>query len=98
MLKAIRRLLLKIVDNIDSGNSNLEEKEALEVVEALRHYTDKEIRLSKYQACKYLNLSRASFDNYVRSGKLPHGLKEVGFKEKFWTKKCIDEFKEQYRK
>jgi len=37
-------------------------------------------------------MCRASFDNYVRSGKLPQGLKVTGFKEKFWTKKNLDEF------
>lgn len=35
MLKAIRNLLLKIVDNIDSGNSNVDESEALQIVNVL---------------------------------------------------------------
>lgn len=48
MLKTIRNLLLKIVDNIDTGNSNLTEKEMLEIVEVLKSFTDKEVRLSKY--------------------------------------------------
>ena len=64
----------------------------LKVMRALREYTDKEVRLSKYQACKYVGLSRASFDNYVRFGSLPKGLKQQGFKELFWTKKSLDEF------
>lgn len=70
MLKVIRSLLLKIVDDIDAGNSNITEGEAIEIVDNLRRFTDKEKRLSKYAACKYLNVSRATFDNYVRSGKL----------------------------
>ena len=68
MLRAIRSLLLKIVDDIDAGNSNITEGEAIEIVDNLRRFTDKEKRLSKYAACKYLNVSRATFDNYVRSG------------------------------
>lgn len=66
MLKVIRNLLLKIVDDIDAGNSNITEGEALEIVDSLKRFTDKEKRLSKYAACEYLNVSRATFDNYVR--------------------------------
>ena len=68
MLKVIRSLLLKIVDDIDAGNSNISEGEALEIVDSLKRFTDKEKRLSKYAACEYLNVSRATFDNYVREG------------------------------
>lgn len=92
MLKVIKELLLKIVDNIDSGNSNITEQEAIDVIKSLRAFTDKEKRLSKYAACEYLNVSRASFDNYVREGKLPEGEKEIGFKEKSWSKKDLDDF------
>lgn len=97
MLKAIRNLLVKIVDNIDSGNSNLTENEALELAKVLQSYTDKTIKMSKYQACKYLNMSRATFDNYVREGNLPRGKKEAGFKELFWEQKDLDEFKKKSR-
>lgn len=77
MLKVIRSLLLRIVDDIDAGNSNITEGEALEIVDSLKRFTDKEKRLSKYAACEYLNVSRATFDNYVREGKLPRVI--VGF-------------------
>ena len=33
MLKVIRDLLLKIVDSIDAGNSNISEKEAFEIID-----------------------------------------------------------------
>ena len=92
MLNIIRNLLLKIVDNIDSGNSNITEKEALEITKVLQSYTDKTVKMSKYQACQYLNISRATFDNYVREGRLPRGKKEAGFKELFYTQKDLDEF------
>lgn len=78
MLRVIRSLLLKIVDDIDAGNSNISEGEAIEIVDSLKRFTDKEKRLSKYAACKYLNVSRATFDNYVREGKLPRGKHEIG--------------------
>lgn len=92
MLKVIRSLLLKIVDNIDAGNSNITEEEAVKIVDSLKRFTDKEKRLSKYAACEHLNISRATFDNYVREGKLPRGKHEIGFKELSWDKKTLDEF------
>lgn len=92
MLKIIRRLLSKIINDIDTDNSNISESEAIEIVDTLKNLTDREKRLSKYAACKYLNISRATFDNYVRKGKLPRGKHEIGFKELSWDKKTLDEF------
>lgn len=92
MLRIIRSLLVKIVDDIDAGNSNITEEEAVKLIGTLKELSDKERRLSKYAACEYLNVSRATFDNYVREGKLPKGKHEVGFKELSWSKKDLDEF------
>lgn len=97
MLKIIRNLLAKIVDDIDCGNSKASEDEQLELLKYLQAFTDKTFKMSKYQACQYLNMSRASFDNYVREGKLPRGKKEAGFKELFWTQKDLDAFKRKSR-
>lgn len=96
MLRVIRSLLLKIVDDIDAGNSNITEGEAIEIVDSLKRFTDKEKRLSKYAACEYLNISRATFDNYVREGKLPRGKHEIGFKELSWDRKTLDEFMDMF--
>lgn len=92
MLGIIRNLLSKIVDDIDCGNSNLTEDEAIELTKVLQSYTDRAVRMSKYQACQYLNVSRATFDNYVREGRLPRGIKQVGFKELSWEKRVLDDF------
>ena len=97
MLKVIRNLLLNIIQNIDSGNSNITEGEAFEIIDNLKRFTDKEKRLSKYAACQYLNVSRATFDNYVREGKLPRGRHEIGFKELSWSKKELDDFVKKCR-
>lgn len=94
----IRKYLLKLVDDIDAGNSNITEKEAVELVDTLKRLTDKQKRLSKYEACRYLNVSRATFDNYIRDGKLPRGTKETGFKELSWSRKELDEFITNNRK
>lgn len=71
MIELIKKYLLKLVDAIDAGNSNISDSEAIELVNILKRLTDKEKRMSKYAACRYLNVSRATFDNYVRTGKLP---------------------------
>lgn len=92
MLKIIRNLLEKIITDLDSGNSNITEEEALKLTKVLQSYTDKTVKMSKYQACKYLNVSRATFDNYVREGSIPRGKKEAGFKELFWYLKDLDDF------
>lgn len=98
MLKVIKELLLKVIDNIDSGNSNISEDEGIEIIGMIKTLTDKTQRLSKYKACEYLNVSRATFDNYVREGKLPKGKKVVGFNELSWTKKELDEYKKRFKK
>lgn len=92
MLKIIREILSKIVNDIDAGNSNITDNDAMELTKILKSYTDKTQKMSKYQACRHLNVSRATFDNYVREGLLPRGTREAGFKELFWTQKDLDDF------
>ena len=91
MLKVIKSLLERIINDIDCGNSNITEDEAIEIIKVIKSYTDKTQRLSKYQACQKLNVSRATFDNLVREGVIPRGEKVVGFKELFWKEKALDE-------
>lgn len=97
MLRIIRNLLQKIIDDIDAGNSNINEADAIEVAKILTEYTRKDKGISKYSACQYLNISRATFDNYVREGKIPKGKHEIGFKELRWYKKDLDKFIEESR-
>lgn len=92
MLKIIREILSKIINDIDVGNSNITDNDAMELTKILKSYTDKTQKMSKYQAYRYLNVSRATFDNYVREGLLPRGSREAGFKELFWTQKDLDNF------
>lgn len=87
MLNAIRILLKKILDDIDAGNSNITEEEERKIISMLSEIADN--RMSKYQACQYLNISRATFDNLVRDGFLPEGTHQAGFKEKYWRRSDI---------
>lgn len=94
-LIAIKYALEQIIYNIDSGNSNADDEELDELLDIINKATNTKNKLSKYQACKYLNVSRATFDNWVREGKIPEGKKEQGFKEKFWLKEDLDKFKNE---
>lgn len=87
MLSIIRKALVSALENIDGGNSNITEDECTELVNLLNAIS--EPRMSKYQACQFLNISRSKFDSLVREGKLPEGLRQAGFKEKFWRKSDI---------
>ena len=92
----LKSALQQIIDDIDTGNSNSSEEELTELIEYINKTTQVENKLSKYQACKYLNVSRATFDNWVRDGKLPEGRKEQGFTEKFWYKRDLLPYKKDY--
>lgn len=95
MITILKKYLLKIVDDIDAGNSNISEEDTIKLCEVLKEYTKKDVRMSKYKAYTYLNVSRATFDNYVAQGLLPKGIKEAGYKELSWYKKDLDVFIEK---
>lgn len=90
MLKVISNLLRRIADKIDEGSISSNPEETMQVMETIKGFVDKEKRLSKYEACQYLNVSRATFDNYVRLGKIPRGKHQAGFKELSWSEKDLD--------
>jgi predicted DNA-binding transcriptional regulator AlpA len=93
MIKIIRNLLLKIIEDIDSDNSNISDSEAKEIIEHITFLSNKQEKLSIYQACKYLGLTRPQFDYEVKVGRLPKGRKQVGFKELFYYKSDLEKYK-----
>lgn len=93
MLQQIKRMLIKIVEDIDAGNSTLSEEELMQTVKSLKELTDKKQDFSKYSAANYLNMSRSTFDNYIAEGKIPRGVKKQGFKELRWYKEDLDNFR-----
>jgi len=92
MLNVLKNLLVDIIDDIECGNSNISEEDEFKIVELLRSYTRKDVPMSKYQAYTFLNMSRATFDNYIKEGKLPKGRKLAGFKELIWYKRDLIEY------
>jgi predicted DNA-binding transcriptional regulator AlpA len=95
MLKIIKRELNRIIKDIDAGNSNLTEEEEIKLLDIINSISRKDEGISKYTACIYLNISRATFDNYVREEKIPKGKHIQGFKELRWFKKDLDKFIEK---
>ncbi len=92
LIQAIRNHLVRIIEDIDAGNSNLTEEEALSVMKAIARYSRKDTPMSKESACAYLGMSRSKFDSLVREEKIPRGKKSQGFKELHWTKRDLDRY------
>lgn len=90
MLRLIRNLLEQIVNDIDSGNSNISQDDQQEILSLIQKFTSKE--LSKLEAADYIGVSRATFDNYIKNGQIPQGRKRKGFKELSWNKSDLDKF------
>lgn len=98
MLKSIiKTLLQKFTDDIDSDNCNITTEQQTEVISLLANIANPDQRMSKIQACEYLGVSRATFDNYVRDKLIPKGTKQDGFKELSWSKASLDAFLHQYK-
>lgn len=93
MNKLLISLLKTVVQNLENGDSDLEDEQCKEAIELIQTYSIADSKLSKYQACAYLKLSRASFDNYVRCGNICRGSAQPGFKELFWRKRDLDKFR-----
>lgn len=89
MLQVIKEQLLRVVDDIDAGNTNMTEEEEIKVAKFLNRTLRKDKPINKYQAYTYLGISRAKFDNMVREGLIPHGKKEAGSRELRWYKKDL---------
>lgn len=93
MLKSIiRTLLQKFIDDIDSNNCNITQEQQSKIISVLSNIANSDQRMSKIQACDHLGVSRATFDNYVRDGLIPKGIKQDGFRELSWNKADLDIF------
>lgn len=89
MLQVIKTQLLRLIDDIDSGNTDATEEELLQTARFLNRVLRKDKPINKYQAYTYLGISRAKFDNMVRAGLIPRGKKEPGSRELKWYKKDL---------
>ena len=91
MLKIIRSILQKFIDDIDANNTNLNYEQQCQILKLLSNIDiGQDNEMSKTRAADYLGVSRATFDNYVRDGFIPKGKQVEGFKELRWYKSDLD--------
>lgn len=91
LLGAIRSVLVELVDRIDRGECATTEEQERRFLALCQIVADKDRRVSKYDACRYLGVSRAKFDRMVADGRIPKGKKTTGWKELSWSLKELDE-------
>ena len=89
-ISLIKTMFQQFIDDIDSGNSNINTEQQLEIIDFLQKINSKE--LSKIESANYIGVSRATFDNYISNGWIPKGRKRSGFKELSWNKSDLDKF------
>lgn len=70
--------------------------EQCRVMQLLGNIYNGDERFSKAQASEYLGICRATFDNYVKLGILPKGVKQDGFKQLYWYKSDLDLYRESH--
>lgn len=93
MLKIIRNILQKFIDDIDADNTNISYEQQCDIIRILSNVDiGKDNEMNKTQAADYLGVSRATFDNYVRDGFIPKGKQVGNFKELRWYKSDLDLF------
>ena len=93
MLKIIKNILQKFIDDIDADNSNLSYEEQCNIIRILSNVNiGQENEMNKTQAADYIGVCRATFDNYIRDGLIPKGKQISGFKELRWYKSDLDLF------
>ena len=81
----IANRLRELADKFEANTSEATEQQCLDILHIIGHE-----RMSKEQACTYMNLSRSRFDDLVREKKIPKGQKRTGFKELIWYRDELD--------
>lgn len=93
MLKGfIKPVLEQFIRDIDSDRCNITIDQECKIIHILANIANPDERMSKIQACEYLGVSRATFDNYVHDGFIPKGQKQEGFKELSWSRLSLDAY------
>ena len=91
-LQMLDDMLMEIHDRIRSGRCLTNKQQTRRMIDFLHLVANKDDGISKYQACQYVGVSRATFDRLVSEGRLPKGQKRVGFTELFWFPKDLDQY------
>lgn len=83
VMNVIKEQLYRIINDIDAGNSNLTEEEALSAMKMLQKFLRKDKPMSKVESYKYLGIRRSKFDSLIRDNLLPRGRNKLGSKSCF---------------
>ena len=93
MLKSIRTILQKWIDDSDADNTHWSYDQHCDLLRLMSNVDlGQENEMNKTQAADYLGVCRATFDNYVRDGFIPQGRQVGKFKELRWYKSDLDLF------
>lgn len=95
-LAAIDSILLELHDRIVSGRCLANHMQNRLLLDLLHHIADKDELCPKYAACRYVGVSRSTFDRLVLAGKLPRGKKIAGWKELVWSYRELDAYIDRY--
>lgn len=87
MLNILRDALQQIVNDIDSGNTNISQEQQLQILDIINRK-----EMSKTEAADYIGVSPSTIDNYVKKGFIPEGMKRQGISSKLWLKSDLDKF------
>lgn len=92
-IELLKAVLLQIVSDIDAGNSNMDEKECIEMLQVVKKYNDKFIdkELTCKEVCDTYHISRQTLYRKVNEGKIPPATKIAG-KNPYWKKSVLDKY------
>lgn len=91
-LQMLDNILMEFHDRIRSGRCLTNKQQIIMATDFLHRIANKDEAISKYEACRYVGVSRATFDRLVLAGKLPKGKKRVGWTELAWFPKDLDKY------
>jgi len=90
MIDILKMELENFLERINSGNTNLDEEDQTKLIRYIRDLSSP--YLSATKSAEYLGVCRKTFDNYVKKGIIPDGVKEGGETKK-WLKSDLDKWK-----
>lgn len=93
MLKHIASILRQKAEELENGTSKLSSEGCYKVLNFLNLIENGDETFTKTEAADYIHVSKATFENYVRYGKLPQGVKlHQNSKLLFWYKSDLDKY------
>lgn len=90
MLNLLKLNLKQLLNDIDSGNSNISESDQQKIIDLFQEINKEE--LTKTEACDYIGVCKSTFNNYIKKGLIPEGKERQGTSNKFWNKSDLNKY------